>query len=196
MADERGTPTLQPTLSQTVGPFFHLGLEWLFSAQVAEPGAPGRHITVQGRVLDGDGVPVPDALIEIWQADANGDYPQLADRRDERTTPSFKGYARVPTDDAGAFRFSTVKPGRVPAPGAGMQAPHISVHVFMRGLLLPLATRIYFADEVANADDLVLGRVPASRRGSLIANARPGEDDVFEWNVVLQGADETVFFDG
>ncbi|XXV25404.1 protocatechuate 3,4-dioxygenase subunit alpha [Sorangium sp. So ce1389] len=195
MADEREV-TLQPTLSQTVGPFFHMGLQWLFCDQVAEAGAPGRHITVQGRVLDGDGVPVPDALIEVWQADANGKYPHPADRQDKRPTPGFRGYARVPTDDAGAFRFRTVKPGRVPAPGAGVQAPHISVRVFMRGLLLPLVTRIYFADEAANEDDLVLGRVPASRRGSLIAHPRPGEVDVFEWNVVLQGADETVFFDG
>ncbi|WP_433937842.1 protocatechuate 3,4-dioxygenase subunit alpha [Sorangium cellulosum] len=188
--------TLQPTLSQTVGPFFHMGLQWLFSDQVAEAGTPGRHITVQGRVLDGDGAPVPDALIEVWQADSNGKYPHPADLQDKRPAPGFRGYARVPTDDAGAFRFRTVMPGRVPAPGAGMQAPHISVRVFMRGLLLPLVTRIYFADEAANADDLVLGRVPASRRGSLIANPRPGEVDVFEWNVVLQGADETVFFDG
>ena len=196
MPSELAALALEPTVSQTVGPFFHLGLAWLFSDQVVEAGTPGRHITIGGRILDGDGVPVPDALLEIWQADANGRYPQPHVQGEARPTPGFKGYARIPTDDAGAFRFRTVQPGRVPAPDGGMQAPHISVQIFMRGLLRPLLTRTYFADEPANRGDLVLDRVPESRRGTLLAIPRPGQIDAFEWNVVLQGPDETVFFDG
>ena len=196
MPNESEALALDPTVSQTVGPFFHLGLAWLFSDQVAEAGTPGRHITLQGRVLDGDGLPVPDALLEVWQADTNGEYPQLDARLAARPSAGFKGCARIPTNDAGAFRFRTVQPGRVPAPDAGMQAPHISVHIFMRGLLRPLLTRIYFAHEPANQSDLVLDCVPVSRRSTLMAVPRPGEMDLFEWNVVLQGPDETVFFDG
>ncbi|HTQ07088.1 MAG TPA: protocatechuate 3,4-dioxygenase subunit alpha [Polyangiaceae bacterium] len=191
MADGRGH-TLTPTASQTVGPFFHLGLDWLFSSAVADPDAPGTHLTVRGRVLDGERKPVSDALVELWQADPEGAYAVPG----RAPSPGFRGYARVPTDELGAFEFSTVKPGRVAAPGGGLQAPHALVHVFMRGLLRPLVTRLYFADERANADDPVLAAVPASRRETLLAVPRPWASDVFEWNIVLQGPGETVFFDG
>jgi protocatechuate 3,4-dioxygenase alpha subunit len=196
MVLEEQRPVLEPTLSQTVGPFFHLGLGWLFNDRVAAVGAPGPHIIVQGQILDGDGLPVSDALLEVWQADASGRYVLPAGQAPARTVPGFTGYARIPTDDAGAFRIETVKPGRVPAPESGLQAPHISVQLFMRGLLRPLLTRIYFADEASNEGDLVLDTVPASRRSTLLALPRAGEPGRFDWNVVLQGPHETVFFDG
>jgi protocatechuate 3,4-dioxygenase alpha subunit len=192
MADGRPNK-LEPTLSQTVGPFFHLGLGWLFSDGVAASYASANAIRVRGRVLDGGGNPVPDALLELWQVDAvqSAGSAQPASGR-----PAIPGYARIPTDEAGAFRFRTVKPTPTGAPGAGAQAPHIAVHVFMRGLLRPLVTRIYFAAEAAILDDPVLACVPAHRRASLIAAPLAGEHAGFEWNVVLQGPHETVFFDG
>ncbi len=164
MANESHSASRLPTVSQTVGPFFHIGLRWLFNEHVVEDGAPGRHIIVQGKVLDGDGAPVPDALIEVWQADSNGTYSHPSDAHEKPGSAGFRGYARVPTSDEGRFRLYTVKPGRVPAPGGGMQAPHILVALFMRGLLRHLVTRIYFSDEPSNEEDLVLQRVPAPRR--------------------------------
>jgi len=195
MSNQLGASPLTPTPSQTVGPFFHLGLSWLFDTRVADADAPGQHISVQGRILDGDRAPVPDAVLEVWQADANGLY--VAPVADQRVLPArnFRGCARCPTDELGAFQFSTVRPGRVPPPESGIQAPHLSVQIFMRGLLRPLLSRIYFADERANLQDLVLGRVPESRRHTLLARPRADQRDVFEWNVMLQGPDETVFFD-
>jgi protocatechuate 3,4-dioxygenase alpha subunit len=187
---------LTPTLSQTVGPYFHLGLSWLFDSRVADLDVPGLHLTLRGQVLDGDGAPVPDALIEIWQANASGAYVHSEREAQDALVPKFRGAARVATDDAGAFSFTTIKPGCVPAPESGLQAPHISVQIFMRGLLRPLLSRIYFADEPANVDDFVLTRVPAARRQTLLALPRSGESNVYEWNVVLQGPNETVFFDG
>jgi protocatechuate 3,4-dioxygenase alpha subunit len=195
MADGR-PPRFEPTLSQTVGPFFHLGLGWLFNDEIDAPGAAGRRISVRGRVIDGDGMPVPDALLELWQPAARGRYPLAAARKSGPPAASILGYARVPTDEDGVFRFRTVKPGPLPAPGAATQAPHIAVHVFMRGLLRPLATRIYFADELSNQTDPVLACVPSIRRATLVATPVAGEPDAFEWNVVLQGPHETVFFDG
>ena len=105
----------------------------------------------------------------------------------------FKGFGRIPTDARGAFRFSTIKPGRVPGPGGRLQAPHLVVSVFMRGLLKHLATRIYFPDEAGNAEDPILKLVPPARRSTLIA--RPRSRGVLEWNIILQGKGETVFFD-
>lgn len=189
-ADDRA---LVATVSQTVGPYFKIGLAWLFDHDVAGPAAIGERLTIAGRVLDGDGQPVPDALLEIWQADASGTYSASAGAG--QTAASFKGHARIPTGDDGTFRFETVKPGRVSAPDGGLQAPHILVTVFMRGLLRPLWTRIYFAGDPANAADLLLGLVPEGRRRTLLAEPRGGRADALEWNVVLQGPDETVFFE-
>ncbi len=104
-------------------------------------------------------------------------------------------YARVPTDDRGCFHFATIKPGRVPGPGEKLQAPHIVVSFFARGLLRRLVTRIYFPDEAANAEDFALSQVPPDRRGTLIAKKREGNAGAFEWNIALQGSEETVFFD-
>jgi protocatechuate 3,4-dioxygenase, alpha subunit len=185
--------TLTPTASQTVGPFLHIGLTWLTRDQIAPPGVVGERVTLTGRVVDGDEQPVSDALIEVWQANAHGRYAHPEDDRDQPLESAFRGFGRVPTDERGAFRFTTVKPGRVPGLGECWQAPHLLVTVFMRGLLRHLTTRLYFPDEPANADDPVLTLVPADRRATLIARATG--DRVLEWNIVLQGRDETVFFD-
>jgi len=198
MANEDTVASHQATVSQTAGPYFHIGLSRLFTDQVADADAFGRHIVVEGRVLDGDGVPVTDALIEIWQADPNGKYAHpddLDDMKGKSRTPGFRGFARVPSNDDGFFRFTTVKPGRVSAPAGAKQAPHILVSVFMRGLLRQVVTRLYFSDEPSNEEDLVLGSVPAQRRSTLIAKRRTGQPDVFDWNIVLQGPHETAFFD-
>ncbi|MEO8156869.1 MAG: protocatechuate 3,4-dioxygenase subunit alpha [Betaproteobacteria bacterium] len=183
---------LTATASQTVGPFFHIGLEHLFGGDLA-PGVPAQEkVVFHGRVLDGDGKPVNDAVLEIWHADRHGKYAHPDDTQDKPVTPGFKGFGRVATDDRGEFRFTTVKPGGLPGPHGMPQAPHLLVAVFMRGLLIHLVTRIYFPDEPANADDPVLQLVPAARRATLIASKMA---DALQWNVILQGDKETVFFE-
>lgn len=187
--------TLRATTSQTVGPFFTIGLTRMNQSVLAGPGVSGERVTIQGRVVDGDGVPVPDAVIEIWQANAHGKYAHPEDVQDKPIEAGFVGYGRVPTDDGGKFSFTTIKPGAVPGPDGKMQAPHLALSIFMRGLLKRLATRIYFPDEAGNDTDFVLHLVEASRRGTLIARAAAGRPGVLEWNVVMQGEGETVFFD-
>lgn len=187
--------SLQMTTWQTVGPFFKLGMEWMDSDNLAAPGVAGERISIEGRVRDGDGKFVPDAVLEIWQANSHGKYAHPDDKQNKALEPGFTGYARVSTDDRGCFRFATIKPGRVPGPGEKLQAPHIVVSFFARGLLRRLVTRIYFPDEAVNAEDFALSRVPPDRRGTLIAKKREGKAGAFEWNVVLQGSEETVFFD-
>lgn len=180
--------SLRATASQTVGPFFQIGVAWLYGDELCGPEVSGERITLRGRVLDGDGQPVPDALLEIWQADAEGRYPHPEDARGAGCAPGFRGFARLPTQSDGSFRLRTIKPGRV-----GGQAPHLNVMVFMRGLLRALPTRVYFPDEVPNAEDPVLARVPEARRATLIA--RHGEPGVLIWDVRMQGEGETVFFE-
>jgi protocatechuate 3,4-dioxygenase, alpha subunit len=192
--------SLQSTTWQTVGPFFSIGLAWLYDDDVAGPGAVGERITIQGLVLDGDGQPVPDGVLEIWQANSCGKYAHPDDTQDKPLEPGFKGYARVPTDDSGRFRFTTIKPGRVPGPnGPGadkkLQAPHLAVSVFTRGLLRRLITRLYFPDEHSNAEDFALNLVDPARRATLIAKKIDGRPNALEWNVILRGPNETVFFD-
>jgi len=179
--------------SQTVGPYLHIGLSWLNTTGIAGPGVKGERVTIQGRLLDGDGVGVNDGLIEIWQANAGGKYAHPEDRQKKPLERGFRGFGRIPTDAKGAFRFSTIKPGRVPGPGGKLQAPHLSVTVFMRGLLKQLSTRIYFPGDAANAQDPVLKLVPAARRATLVARRK--RKGVMQWNIVLQGMDETAFFD-
>jgi len=179
--------------SQTVGPYLHIGLTWLNTDRIAGPGVKGERVTIQGRLLDGDGLGVGDGLVEIWQANAAGKYAHPQDRQKKALEKGFRGFGRVPTDARGQFRFSTVKPGRVPGPGGKLQAPHLSVTVFMRGLLKQLSTRLYFPGEAANAQDPVLKRIPATRRATLIAKRKAR--GMLEWNIVLQGRDETVFFE-
>lgn len=183
------------TTSQTVGPFFSIGLDRLRINNLACPGVSGERLTIEGRVLDGDGQPVPDAMIEIWQANAHGKYAHPEDTQAKPLEPGFSGYGRVPTDDLGLFRFTTIKPGCVPGPGGKLQAPHLVLSVFMRGLLKRLVTRIYFPGEAANDSDLVLGLVEPARRPTLIAKKVRGQGAALQWDIVLQGSEETVFFD-
>ena len=182
------------TPSQTVGPFFSIGLMHLNRVDLSE-GSTGERITIQGSVLDGDGQPVPDAILEIWQADAGGRYRHP----EHSTTPDdaapFFGFGRISTDDHGRFSFIIVKPGPVHAPNGKPQAPHLQVSVFMRGLLKQLVTRLYFPEEPLNASDPVLRVVPESRRETLIARQASPNQNTLEWNVCLQGGNETVFFD-
>ncbi|HEY6293977.1 MAG TPA: protocatechuate 3,4-dioxygenase subunit alpha [Terriglobia bacterium] len=180
------------TPSQTVGPFFHLGFAPLNRENLAATGMAGEAITIQGRVLDGNGAGVDDAVIEIWQPDSEGRYSQPEDTPGES---NFKGFRRIPTDSTGAFRFTTTKPGRVPGPDGELQAPHLMVTVLARGLLKQLTTRIYLPAEPSNQTDAVLSLVPPERRSTLIAKNIAGAGDLLEWNVILQGVSETVFFD-
>jgi protocatechuate 3,4-dioxygenase alpha subunit len=187
--------SLRTTSSQTIGPYLHIGTTWLVTDNLVASGGSGERITIEGRITDGDGAPVNDALIDIWQANAHGKYAHPADTQSKPLEHGFTGFGRVQTDKDGRFRFATVKPGAVPASSGGMQAPHINITIFMRGLMKQLVTRIYFADDPGNAGDEVLSRVPASRRATLIALPTRGEATDFEWNVVLQGEGETVFFE-
>jgi protocatechuate 3,4-dioxygenase alpha subunit len=187
--------SLQTTSSQTIGPYLHIGLTWLVTDNLVGPGVTGEKVTIEGRILDGDGTPVNDALVEIWQANAHGKYAHPDDTRDLPQEPGFKGFGRVPTDENGGFRFTTIKPGRVPGPGGGLQAPHVNVLLLMRGMLKHLVTRVYFPGDPANAGDPVLESVPAQRRETLIAKPISGRPGTLEWNVILQGERETVFFE-
>ena len=184
---------LLATASQTVGPFFHIGMQKLLISDLAKSVKGGEKFSILGRVLDGEGKPVNDALIEIWQADAQGKYTHPHDVRDQTLDPGFKGFGRVATGDNGEFRFFTIKPGRVPGSGGALQAPHLLVAVFMRGLLKHLVTRMYFPGEAGNDEDAVLALVPKERRATLVA--QPAGSGALAWNVILQGQDETVFFD-
>ncbi len=187
--------SLLTTSSQTVGPFVTIGFAWLTTTDIAPPPVAGERVTVEGRMVDGDGKPVSDAVVEIWQANAQGKYAHPEDRQDRSAAAGFRGFGRIPTDAQGFFRFTTIKPGNVPGPGATVQAPHLLVSIFMRGLLKRLVSRIYFPDDPANATDAVLALVPADRRATLIAKQAGADAATLTWNVILQGADETVFFD-
>jgi len=205
MADNQSPDLFGQTPWQTVGPFFHYALPWWGGADLtgqSEMGAaptrlvghhpalnhsrggpmpPGEAIDIIGRVFDGAGEIVPDALIEIWQADAEGRYGR-----------DFLGFGRAPTDEDGVFHFRTIRPGPVPGPGNTLQAPHIAVGVLGRGLLKRLVTRLYFADSPQNETDRILDLVPVERRSTLIAR-RDGE--VWRFDIKLSGPNETVFFD-
>lgn len=170
----------QQTASQTVGPFFHIVTKYGTWNDVITDDTPGERIYIRGVVYDGNGVPVNDAAVEIWQAQANGSYADDG---------SF-GFGRAATDDNGAFWLKTIKPGAV-----GEQAPHINVRVFMRGLLLHTVTRLYFADE-DNAADEILNTVPAERRHTMIAQRDDSEGTpIYRWDIHMQGENETVFFE-
>jgi len=204
---------------QTVGPFFHYALPWKGAADLVagegglgarldlipdghywlgpsdaqREGAKGVRIEIVGSVYDGDGQPVPDALLEIWQANPQGRYASAEDSRVEPPLDdAFVGFGRSSTGVDGTFRFRTLKPGRVPGPGNTLQAPHIAVGVLGRGLLKRLVTRIYFEDEPSNAEDPILALAAADRRGTLIARKHGA---VWRFDIRLQGEDETVFFD-
>lgn len=206
------------TPSQTVGPFFHYGLPWKGGADLvgksdlgARPelfpedhyvlnltsptGTPdGEVIEVAGRVIDGNGDLVPDAMIELWQANAAGRYASDDDQREEvERDPHFVGFGRTSTDTDGIYRFRTIRPGRVPGPGNSLQAPHLALSVFGRGLIKRLATRLYFAGGEGNDLDPILNMVPEARRDTLIAKRQA--DGRWWLDIVLKGKNETVFFD-
>ncbi|HXZ87916.1 MAG TPA: protocatechuate 3,4-dioxygenase subunit alpha [Candidatus Binataceae bacterium] len=184
------------TPSQTIGPFFHRAMLRDDGNDLAARGALGVQIVIEGRVLDGDGLPVGDAMVEIWQANAAGRYDHPDDRQDKPLDPNFHGFGRTATDADGYFRLRTIKPGPVRETGDFTQAPHINVSIFARGLLNRLVTRIYFPDESLNSTDPVLSAVPAPRRPTLTAR-RIGEESAnrFRFDIILQGPAETVFFD-
>jgi protocatechuate 3,4-dioxygenase alpha subunit len=182
--------------SQTLGPFFHLGLT--ASPELgclAAPAALGDHIRFRVRLLDGDGAAVPDGMIEIWQADAAGKYDHPLDTREQPPDPAFRGFGRLATDAAGCSLFQTVYPGRVPDGRGGCQAPHLNLTVFARGLLRRLSTRVYFEGDPALAADPVLSLVPEDRRGTLLARRDPAQPGQWSFDIHLQGENETVFFD-
>ena len=184
------------TPSQTVGPFFGFALPEKLQEVLVRGETLGDRIVIEGRVLDGDGAPVDDALIEIWQANAAGRYDHFDDRQDKPLDPTFHGFGRCPTDTSGRFHFRTVRPGPVPGPGNTLQAPHINVTIFARGMLKHLVTRIYFDGEVLNADDPILALIgDAKRRETLIAKRRNGKDDTYVFDIRVQGPGETVFFE-
>jgi len=183
----------EPTPSQTIGPFFEFSLLDRDRSRVVPPDRPGA-IRIEGTVYDGAGEPVDDAMLELWQADEEGRYPEP----DEDGAPRegvFPGFARCGTDDAGNFAFVTVKPGRVPGPNGMLQAPHVCVSVFARGLLKRLVTRIYFPDEAeANEGDSILNLVEDPEARSTLV-AKEAGDGVLRFDVRLQGDRQTVFFE-
>ena len=191
------------TPSQTVGPYFAYGLtsngkyDWndAFTNNLVTPDTSGERIRVEGRVFDGDGKPMPDCMLEIWQADAQG---RFSDPQDKRALPnsSFKGFGRCGTDANGGYAFDTIKPGVVPDPDGKPQAPHIVLAVFARGMLLHLYTRIYFGGEAANAADPVLALVPVDRRATLIATrANCNGNRPIASTSICRATTRTVFFD-
>ncbi|WP_447007545.1 protocatechuate 3,4-dioxygenase subunit alpha [Saccharothrix isguenensis] len=188
--------TLQTTPSQTVGPFFSFGLVWEDGPYVVPEGTPGA-FRVGGTVFDGAGLPVPDAVIETWQADPDGRFDHPDDPRGPVRWKDFRGFGRCATDPEGRYSLLTVKPGPLPVPGGGVEAPHLNVSVFCRGMLVRLVTRIYFPDEEANTSDPVLTSIDPARRATLIAESTPPETTPpgYRFDIHLQGEHETVFFD-
>lgn len=183
------------TPSQTVGPFFGTALAWSGGATLVSPETLGERIELRGRVLDGDGEPVTDALVELWQANAAGRYAHPDDRRTELLVdPAFLGFGRCATDADGRYWFSTIRPGRVPANGPGLQAPHLVLGVFARGLLRRLETRAYFEGSSENGADPTLKLVDPARVARLMARREPGDAVAYRFDIVLQGPGETVFF--
>jgi len=185
-----------PTPSQTVGPFFRIGLtEKCSVAQIAQPEAKGERIRLTCCVLDGEGLPIFDSMVEIWQANAEGKYNHPEDWQQKAVDPAFLGFGRMGTDDDGCCEFETIKPGRVPGPGDTVQAPHLNLAVYARGMLRQLYTRVYFAGDAANGADPVLALVPAERRETLLAQPDPSRLGSWRFVIQLQGKQETVFFD-
>ncbi len=185
-----------PTPSQTVGPYLHIGLTNKHSVtRIAASEAGGERLRLKCRVLDVDNVPVHDAMIEIWQADAEGRYHHPDAPQGPTSDSVFRGFGRAATDQAGGCEFETIRPGRVPGPENTMQAPHLNVAVYARGILLQLYTRIYFAGDSANNGDPVLALVPADRQETLMAHSDPQQEGSWLFDIHLRGDQETVFFD-
>jgi protocatechuate 3,4-dioxygenase alpha subunit len=183
----------QTTPSQTVGPYFAIGLPWAEGPHAVDPGMPGA-ITISGTISDGSGAPIPDHLLETWQADPDGRYADAHGYGGASSVEGFRGFARYGVEVGdGDYEIVTVKPGRVAEPGGRLQAPHIAVTLMARGMLHRVVTRIYFADEPeANAEDPILALVPPERRDTLLATPVDGG---YRFDIRLQGPGETVFFD-
>lgn len=180
------------TPSQTVGPFLSIALAWPDGGDVVEPGTPGA-ITIIGVLRDGAGDPVPDGMIEIWQADADGRFDHPDDPRGATGSAGFRGFGRALTDAQGSYAFRTIKPGPLPAEEGGTEAPHLDLSVFARGMLDRVVTRIYFPDEAAaNAGDPVLRSLAPEQAAALTAAAE--SRDVLRFDITLQGDGETPFF--
>ena len=185
-----------PIPSQTVGPYFHLGLtDGRAVGCIAQPDAKGERVWLTCRVLDGDGLPVDDAMLEVWQADFQGKYNHPDDMQDKQADPACRGFGRVGTGSDGSCQFETIKPGGVRGIGGIPQAPHLNVAVFARGLLRHLYTRIYFAGDPANEKDPVLAFVPKERRATLTAQPDSARAGHWRFDIHLCGEQETVFLD-
>ena len=186
------------TASQTVGPFLKIGLVREGQEYVVPKNASGA-LKVQGRVYDGEGKPVPDAMIEIWQANVHGKYNHPEDLSDAELVKGFNGFGRSCTDEEGCFFFVSVKPGRVAGLGNTLQAPHMAINVFARGMLKQQVTRLYFSDEInANSEDPVLNSIEdVEVRDTLVASKVDDENGMtcYKFNIHLQGEKETAFFD-
>jgi protocatechuate 3,4-dioxygenase alpha subunit len=185
------------TPSQTVGPFYAIGLTRQTMNVMATDSTQGERIRIEGQVFDGDGVVIPDVMVEIWQANAYGRYNHPDDKQEKPLDATFTGWGRSGTDANCVYSFETIKPGPVPGNDDSVQAPHINVVIFARGMLVHAYTRIYFDDEATNANDAVLQSVKnKARRKSLIAtrSERDGKT-VYRFDIRLQGGNETVFFD-
>lgn len=178
---------------QTVGPYFAVLLQSRTPSRQVTATTLGTRVVIEGKVFDGAGAPMPDALVETWQADAQGRYRHPDDGRPQPADPAFNGYGWAHTRADGGFTFETIKPGPVPGPDGDDQAPHILLSVMARGILTRFITRIYFEDEAANAQDPILAIVPENRRHTLMAR-RTGEAQ-YQFTIVMQGPEETVFFD-
>jgi protocatechuate 3,4-dioxygenase alpha subunit len=188
------TPLLGLTAAQTIGPFFHADLLERSWSSLVRAETKGDRIVLEGRITDGTGAPVFDATVEIWQANAAGRYDHPEDDQDKPLDPAFHGFGRCLTDKDGVFRFETVLPGAVPGRGNSLQAPHVSVSIFGRGLLHRLVTRIYFGGNPLNDSDPVLSKLDPADRATLLA--QPDADaKVWRRDIVLQGEGETVFFE-
>lgn len=184
-----------PTPSQTVGPFLHIGLTDKRSVtRIAPTGMQGERVRLKCRVIDSDGAPINDAMIEIWQADGEGRYSDPTGNLSDSDS-TFRGFGRAATDENGTCEFETIRPGRVAGPENALQAPHLNVAVYARGILLQLYTRIYFAGDPANEQDPVLALVPVDRRDTLMATPDGAAPGTWKFDLRLRGEQETVFFD-
>lgn len=188
---------MKQTPSQTVGPFYSIGLTGRTMNVLAADGTAGERIRIEGLVLDGDGKPIPDAMVEIWQANSYGRYNHPDDKQEKPLDSSFLGWGRSGTDEKCFYSFETIKPGPVPGAGGSVQAPHVNFVIFARGMLRHAYTRMYFADEAANASDPVLNSIKSKKRRRTLL-AVPGMENgrtVYRFDIRVQGENETVFFD-